>query len=118
MRACVPSWPPCCPPQEIHLISHRDPAATALYHTVEALDASGEPQKMQLSGIHYLPAARDATGACAALAAAGAGGSADALHAWSLAALVSEGACCRCGMVLLLRLPASCAAGAPPRRPA
>lgn len=73
--------------QEVYLISHRDPAATALYHTVEALDASGGTHKMQLSAIHYLPTAQDTTGACAALAAAG-GADAQALRDWSFAALV------------------------------
>lgn len=60
---------------------------------------------MQLSAIHYLPAAEDTTGACAALAGAGGADSAEALRAWSLAALVRHPLSGHCR---LLRPPGDC----------
>ncbi|KAL4420294.1 hypothetical protein ABPG77_001384 [Micractinium sp. CCAP 211/92] len=58
---------------EVFYWSHWDPQATGLYTTVVAQEAgpAGVVRRLQLGQTHYLPAGRDVSGACAALAAAG-----------------------------------------------
>jgi hypothetical protein len=85
--------------EEVYFWNHRNPESTGSFATVQVAAPGGgstpaATHTLQLSYTHYMPAGQDASGACAALAAAtGSEGGVEPVHqsAWTLAAQVGFG---------------------------